>query len=186
MNHGLRGRQRCWSLVSASLLASSCFFALPARAQSTNVESEPGAAPGRFATVFVYGRSEGSPGSGKWFTLASIYTLSAASLAFAAVEFAEYMQQQTRTRDFLKQHSGPCFDLSSNVCETYSKLLRDEHKSWTYASASLAGFGVFLLSGVVTAQAWDNVPNDEDTSARWLPQVQLSADTAYLGVSGSF
>lgn len=194
MNQRLRGR--CWPLLTAVLLGTS-WFAQPARAQSAQVESadaegvdaesEPSSAPGRFATVFVYGRSEGTPGGGKWFTLASIYTLSAASLAFAGVEFAEYMQQQTRTRDFLKEHPGPCFDLSSSVCEDYSKLLRNEHKSWTYASASLAGFGVFLLSGVVTAQVWDNVPSADDAaSASWLPQVQLSPDTAYLGVAGSF
>lgn len=188
MNH--QWRLRCLrpmnaTLLGATLLGTSC-FAQSAHAQNADVESESDSAPGRFATVFAYGRSEGSPGGGKWFTLASIYTLSAASLALAGVEFAEYMQQQTRTRDFLKEHSGPCFDLSSNACETYSKLLRDEHKSWTYASASLAGFGVFLLSGIVTAQVWDNVSNDDDASARWLPQVQLSADTGYLGVAGSF
>jgi hypothetical protein len=160
-----------------------------ALAQSNDVavsrSSDPAAAPGRFATVFVYGSSGGSPSAGKWFTLASLYTLSAASLAFAGVQFAEYMQQQAATRDFLKDHSGPCFDLASNACEDYSKLIRDEHKSATYASASLAGFGVFLLSGVVTAQVWDNTPDDEDV-VRWAPRLHVSADTTYLGVSGTF
>jgi hypothetical protein len=198
-----RGGRRSWRLLLATALCGLA-AANPAAAQGVaQSESQPAPAhegddteasrefmarPGHLSAVFAYGNSAGEPSGGKWITLASLYTLSAASLAFATVEFAEHLQNRRAAEDFLRQSAaeGPCFDLASARCERYSDLVGARQRSATLAAASLAASGVLLLSGVITAQVWDNEPPSDADHAVLRPQVYGSLDSAYVGLSGSF
>jgi hypothetical protein len=139
----------------AGVLTCATVVGAPATSSAQAVTEPPSA----LSRVFVTGATSGEPSTAKWATLYTLYGLTVASLAFSGIATFAHLDAGKATDAFLDAHRspGPCFDLTSLTCEELERLRTDERRNGTLAAVSLAGAGVFLLSGILTAQQWINV-----------------------------
>ncbi len=116
--------------------------------------------------VFVTGSSPGDPSLGKLFTVYGLYGAALGSVAVSSLALVAHLDAKKDADAFLAQNRSPapCFDLTSLRCEELGRLRADERRNATLASLSLAAAGTFLLSGLFTAQYWENVQPSLATS----------------------
>lgn len=119
-----------------------------------------------WSKVFVAGQSLGEPSTGKLVTIYGFYTLALGSLAVSGVAYFAHLDAKQQANAFIDDHGtpGPCYSLTSLACQELERLRDDQRRNLTLASVGLGASGLFLLSGVFTAQQWSNVQTTVATS----------------------
>ncbi len=105
------------------------------------------------------GTSPGDPSSAKVATVASLYVLSAASLAGGVVFTFKGVSSGDDAEEFArKQPANFCSDRGSSECTTYLDYRRDSSSAYLTGEALFGASALFLLSGALTAEFWSNRP----------------------------
>ncbi len=155
-----RAKPRRYAVATALALALASTWHTPSAHADENPTPLAGGEPHTgLSRVFVTGSSLGEPSTGKLVTLYGFYGAALGSLVVSSVALVAHLDAKEQADDFLRKNSSPapCFDLTSLRCEELERLRGDERRNATFASLSLAAAGTFVLSGLFTAQYWENV-----------------------------